>query len=64
MGWWRGTTFKEYIQEELVCFSKRMSKSMKKKFNFVNIAGNAFNTITDNLINREYEINVSAASAT
>ena len=36
---------------------------MKKKSDFVNIAGNAFNTITDNLIDREYEINVSAASA-
>ena len=38
---------------------------MKKKFDFVNIAGNAFNfnTITDDLIDREYEINVSAASA-
>ena len=42
---------------------RRMSKSMKKKFDFINIAGNAFNTITDDLINREYEINVSAASA-
>jgi hypothetical protein len=41
-----------------------MSKSTKKKFDFVNIAGNAFNTITDDLINREYEVNVSAASAT
>jgi hypothetical protein len=63
MGRWRGATFKEYIREELVCFSEGMSKSMKKKFDFVNIAGNAFNTITDNLIDREYEINVSAASA-
>ena len=40
-----------------------MSKSMKKKFDFVNITGNAFNTITDDLIDMEYEINVSAASA-
>jgi hypothetical protein len=24
MGWWRGATFKEYIQEELVCFSEGM----------------------------------------
>ena len=40
-----------------------MSKSMKKKFGFVNIAGNTFNTITDDLINREYEVNESAASA-
>ena len=63
MGRWRGATFKEYIREELVCFSEGMSKSMKKKFDFVNIAGNAFNTITDDLIDREYKINVSAASA-
>jgi hypothetical protein len=40
-----------------------MTTSMKKKFDFVNIAGNAVNAITDNLIDREYEINVSAASA-
>ncbi len=40
-----------------------MLKSTKRKFDFVNIAGNVFNTITDNLINREYEINVSAVSA-
>jgi hypothetical protein len=40
-----------------------MSKKMKTKFDFVNIAGNAFNTITDDLIDREYEVNVSAASA-
>jgi hypothetical protein len=63
MGPWRGATFKEYIQEELACFSQGMLTSMKKKFKFVNIAGNAFNTITDNLIGREYEINVSMASA-
>ncbi len=63
MGWWRGATFKEYIQEKLVCFSEGMLTSMKKKFDFVNIAGNAFNTITDNLIDREHEINVSAALA-
>jgi hypothetical protein len=63
MGRWRGTTFKEYIQEELAFFSEGMSKSMKTKFNFVNIAGNAFNTITDDLIDREYDVNVSAAYA-
>ncbi len=63
MGQWWGTTFKEYILQELASFSKGMSKSTKKKFDFVNVAGNAFNTITDDLIDREYEINVSAASA-
>ena len=63
MGRCRGATFKEYIQEELACFSEGMSESMKTKFDFVNIAGNAFNTITDDLIDREYDVNVSAASA-
>ncbi len=63
MGRWQGATFKEYIQKELVCFSEGMLTSMEKKFDFVNIAGNAFNTITDILIDREHEINVSGASA-
>jgi hypothetical protein len=63
MGCWWGATFKEYIHEELACFLEGMSTSMKKWFNFVNITGNAFNTITDNLIEREYEVNVSATSA-
>jgi hypothetical protein len=58
-----GVTFKEYIQEELASFSEGMSESMKTKFDFVNIAGNAFNTITDALIDREYDVNVFAASA-
>jgi hypothetical protein len=31
---------------------------MKRKFDFMNIAGNAFNTITDALIDREYDTNV------
>ena len=33
----------EYIREELVYFSKGMSKSMKQKFGFVNVAGGAYN---------------------
>jgi hypothetical protein len=37
---------------------------MKRKFNFVNIAGSAFNTITNDLLDREYEINMSTAVAT
>ncbi len=55
--------FKEYICKELACFSAGMLTSMKRKFNFVNIAGNAFNTITNALIDREYDINVSSAAA-
>jgi hypothetical protein len=63
MGQWWGATLKEYIREEMACISKGMSKSMKKKFDFINISGNTFNTITDDLIDREYKSNVSAASA-
>ena len=33
-----------------MCFSEGMSMSMKKKFDFVNIADNTIHTITDNLI--------------
>ncbi len=55
--------FKEYIREELAIISEGMPTSMKQKFDFVNIAGNACNAITDDLIDREYEINVYMASA-
>ncbi len=63
MGRWGGATFKEYIHEELACFLDGMSKSMKKQFEFVNVAGNAFNKITDRLMDQEYNINVSALAA-
>jgi hypothetical protein len=36
---------------------------MKRKFDFVNIAGNAFSVITDDLLAREYEISISSAAA-
>jgi hypothetical protein len=45
MDHWRGATFKEYIREELACYARGMSRDMKHKFNFVNIAGNAFTEI-------------------
>jgi hypothetical protein len=45
MGRWRGATFKEYIREELAVYSENMSRDMRKKFGFVNIAGNAFHDI-------------------
>jgi hypothetical protein len=61
MGRWCGATLKEYIREELACFSEGMSTSMKNKFNFVNITGNAFNAITNKLITCKYKINVSMA---
>ena len=50
MGRWRGATFKEYIREELACYSTGMSTDMRRKFNFVNIAGNAFHDITDEVV--------------
>ena len=49
MGWWRGATFKEYIREELACFSEGMSTKMKQKFHYMNVAGNAFRDITAEL---------------
>jgi hypothetical protein len=61
MGRWRSTTFREYIREELACFSKGMSRKMKQKFNFVNIAGNAFHDITDELVLQEYTVFATAA---
>jgi hypothetical protein len=51
------------FRKVLACFSAGMSPSMKRKFNFVKIAGNAFNTITDTLIDREYDTNVSSVAA-
>ena len=46
MGRWRGQIFKEYIRDELQCFSKGMSWSMKKLFKFVNDAGGAYHDVT------------------
>ncbi len=54
MGRWRGATFKEYVRNELACISTGMSRDMKKKFGFVNVAGNAFSDITDACINVDY----------
>ena len=61
MGRWRSATFKEYIREELACFSKGMSKNMKRKFGFVNIAGGVYHDITATVINEPYEIFATAA---
>ena len=47
MGQWKSATFMEYIREELACFSKGMSKIMKQKIGFVNVAGGAYNDIVD-----------------
>jgi hypothetical protein len=63
MGRWCRVTFKEYIREELACFLDGMSTSMKKQFEFVKVAGNAFSKITDELMERDYNVNVSTACA-
>jgi hypothetical protein len=47
MGRWRGDTFKEYIREELACFSAGMSTAMKTRFKFVNITGSAQGEMVD-----------------
>ncbi len=47
MGRWRGATFKEYIREELACYA---TGNMKRKFNFINIAGNAFTEINEDTL--------------
>jgi hypothetical protein len=62
MGWLRGGTFKEYIQEELANYSEGMSLAMKTKFNFMNIAGNAFSNITDTVLTMDYNIEFSPAA--
>ena len=54
MGRWRGAVFKEYVRNELACFSSGMSCDMKMKFGFVNVLGNAFSDITDVCINADY----------
>ena len=55
MGCWQGATFKEYIREELSCFSEGMSKDMKRKFNFVNISGGVFHDVTHAAMVSEYD---------
>ena len=41
MGRWKGASFKEYINEDLTCYSMAMLKDMKRSFGFVNIASEA-----------------------
>ena len=60
MGRWRGATFKEYIREELACFSKGMSKKMKRKFGFVNITGGVYHDITPTMLTKPYDKVASA----
>ena len=53
MGRWRSDTFKEYIMEQLSAFTKGMSTSIKRRFNFVNVnvEGGVLKDITKECIN-------------
>jgi hypothetical protein len=59
MGWRKGATFKEFIREELACFSTGMSTAMKEKFGSVNITGSAFHDITSLAIASENNTTIS-----
>ena len=61
MGRWRSATFKEYIREELACFSRGMTRNMKRKFGFVNIAGGIYHDVTDTMITTQYNTFAVAA---
>jgi hypothetical protein len=61
MGRWKSATFKEYIREELHCYAEGMSKSMKKMFGFVNIAGGGFTDVTEQVIAMEPDQQAAAA---
>ena len=63
MGRWRGDTFKEYIRENLACFSEGMSKAMGQTFNFMNVEGGATTDITNAVVAMPYAVNVAAAAA-
>ena len=54
MGRWRGATFKEYIREQLACYSEGMSKAMKRNFKFVNVHGNSYHDVTSTCVLSEY----------
>ena len=61
MGRWRGATFKEYIREELSIYSEGMSKAMKKKFGFVNIAAGVYHDVTNSCVMNDYNSHAAAA---
>jgi hypothetical protein len=46
MGRWRSDMFKTYISDQLIIFSKGMSKNMKTVLNYINIEGGVMHDIT------------------
>jgi hypothetical protein len=62
MGQWKGAMFKEYIQEELACYSMGMTTNMKQNFKFVNVSSNAYHNITTKCVKEDYNVNCAAAA--
>ncbi len=62
MGRWRSATFKEYIREELACFSAGMSRKMKRHFQFVNIAGGVYTDVTGEVLPLPYHSTFAQAA--
>ena len=62
MGRWRSATFKEYIREELACFSEGMSRQMKRLFQFVNISGGVYTDVTNDVLPLPYNPNIASAA--
>jgi hypothetical protein len=56
MGRWRGATFKEYIREQLACYSEGMTTNMKRNFKFVNVHGNAYHDVTSTCVLSDYDV--------
>jgi hypothetical protein len=59
---WKGATFKEYIREELACYSARMTTNIKRNFKFMNILGNAYNDVTMTCVMEDYNIDCAEAA--
>ncbi len=58
----KGANFKEYIYEELACYSEVMTKNMKRNFKFVNISGNPYHDVTTQCFEQDYNINCAVAA--
>ncbi len=50
-------------REELTNYADGMSTAMKTKFNFMNVAGNAFQDITEMVLTMEYNTEFTPAGA-
>ena len=49
LGRWRGSTFKEYIRDELHSFASGMSKAMKKLFGYMVVSGGSVTELRNDL---------------